>query len=459
VAIAVATGVASDAVAAAGVGAVAGGSASTTPVGASMTATMVDDASGISRTQLDTGLRVVTEQLPALRSVAVGFWVGTGSRDETDALAGASHFLEHLLFKGTESLRAGEIAEAVESVGGDMNAFTGQEVTAFYVRVPDRHLPLALDILSEIVWTPALRADEVESERQVILEEIRMRDDTPDDLVHDLFAAALFPAHPLGREISGSQETISAMSRDRIAEYHAAHYQPGNVVVAVAGNLEHDAVVKAVDAAQLADPGERPARRGGADARPSHAVTVLERPLEQVHLVLGTRALPRHDPDRYALTVVDQVLGGGMSSRLFQEVRERRGLAYSVFSYRSAFEETGALAVYCGTAPDHAEEVLDLVRAELDRLTADGGITERELTSAKGHLVGSLALSLESSASRMHRIGRAELMLGEIPSLDEVVAAVERVTPDDVERVIDRVLGSGSRTLAVVGPVEGLDLH
>ena len=210
---------------------------------------MSDNATGFNRTRLESGLRVVTERLPALRSVAVGFWVATGSRDETDDLAGASHFLEHLLFKGTDTRHALEIAEAIESVGGDMNAATGQELTQFYVRVPDRHLPLALEILSDIVWSPALRAEEVESERQVILEEIRMRDDTPDDLVHDLFADALFPNHPLGREIAGSQETITAMPRDAIAEYHHTHYQPENMVVAVAGNLVHDDVVKMVEAA------------------------------------------------------------------------------------------------------------------------------------------------------------------------------------------------------------------
>jgi predicted Zn-dependent peptidase len=415
---------------------------------------MVDDPSGIRRTRLDSGLRVVTEHLPGLRSAAVGFWVGTGSRDEPESIAGASHFLEHLLFKGTESRHAAEIAEAVESCGGDMNAFTGQEITAFYVRVPDRHLGLALDILSDIVWTPALRVDEVESERQVILEEIKMRDDTPDDLVHDVFAGALFPDHPLGREVAGTQATISAMARDDIAEYHAAHYQPSNVVVAVAGNVDHDTVVAQVDAAQPQSPRDRPARRNGADAGVPEHLAVLERPLEQAHVVLGVRALRRDDPDRFALAVVDQVLGGGMSSRLFQEVREKRGLAYSVFSYRSAFQETGALAVYCGTAPERVEEVLEVVRGELDRLVADGGITQRELTGAKGHLTGSLALSLESSSSRMHRIGRSELTMGEIPSLDWVVEQVESVTVDDIARVIDRVLGAGGRTLAVVGPVD-----
>jgi predicted Zn-dependent peptidase len=413
---------------------------------------MVDDLSGIRRTRLDSGLRVVTEHLPGLRSAAVGFWVGTGSRDETESIAGASHFLEHLLFKGSESRRAADIAEAVESCGGDMNAFTGQEITTYYVRVPDRHLPLALDILSDIVWAPALRADEVESERQVILEEIRMRDDTPDDLVHDVFAGALFARHPLGREIAGTQDSIAGVTRDQIAAYHAAHYRPSNVVVAVAGNVDHDLVVDQVAAALPAGAGDRPTRVDGADRGEPDGFVEVKRPLEQSHVVLGTRALRRDDPDRFALAVVDQVLGGGMSSRLFQEVREKRGLAYSVFSYRVAFEETGSLAVYCATAPERVDETLAVVRGELDRLVSDRGVSDRELAGAKGHLTGSLALSLESSSSRMHRIGRAELTMGEIPSLDHVVEQVDAVTSDDVARVVDRVLGAGSRTLAVVGP-------
>jgi predicted Zn-dependent peptidase len=417
-----------------------------------MTGTMTTDAHGIRRTRLDSGLRVVTEHLPGLRSAAVGFWVGTGSRDEPEAVAGSSHFLEHLLFKGSATRRANEIAEAVESCGGDMNAFTGQEITAYYVRVPDRHLDLALDILSDIVWTPALRPDEVESERQVILEEIKMRDDTPDDLVHDVFAGALFPTHPLGREISGSEETIEVVTRDQIAEYHAAHYVPSNVVVAVAGNVDHDEIVARLSRSLPATGGTRPERRNGADHGTPEKFARVERPLEQAHVVLGNRALRRDDPDRFALSVVDQVLGGGMSSRLFQEVREKRGLAYSVFSYRSAFEETGALAVYCATAPERVEETLDVVRSELDRIVADGGVTEREHAGAKGHLTGTLALSLESSSSRMNRMGRAELTMGEIPSLDWVVEQVDAVTPDDVSRVIDRVLGGGERTLALVGP-------
>ncbi len=414
---------------------------------------MIDDVSGIRRTRLDSGLRVVTERLPALRSVAIGFWVGTGARDETDALSGASHFLEHLLFKGTEDRQAVEIAQAIESVGGDMNAFTGHELTAYYVRVPDDRLGLALDILSEIVWGPALRADDVEAERQVILEEIHMRDDTPDELVHDVFASALYPGHPLGRDVAGTAGSIRGITRDDIAAYHAAHYKPRNVVVAVAGNATHDEVVERVDKLAAGREGGRPARSDGVDATVPRPLAVLERPLEQAHLVLGMRAIPRDDPDRHALAVVNQVLGGGMSSRLFQEVRERRGLAYSVYSYRSGYEETGAFAVYCATAPERVRDVLDVLRHELDRLRADGGVDGAELEAAKGHLTGSLALGLESSSSRMHRIGRAELTLGDVPPLDELVAQVEAVSAEDVARVVERVLGPEEHTLAVVGPV------
>jgi len=407
----------------------------------------------IRTTRLTSGLRVVSEHMPSLRSVAVGFWVGTGSRDEPDELAGASHFLEHLLFKGTERRSAAEIAEAVESVGGDMNAFTSQELTAFYVRVPDHRLPLAVDILSDIVWAPALRPADVDAERQVILEEIRMRDDTPDDLVHDLFASAVFPQHPIGREITGSPATIEAMTRDAIADFHAAHYHPSNVVVAVAGNLDHDDVVQLVEEGLGSRCGERPPRAPHDGVPGPNPVAVVEHDLEQVHLVLGMRALRRDDPDRYAFGVLNQVLGGGMSSRLFQEVREQRGLAYSVYSYRAAFEETGAFGIYAGTAPERVDELVDVLDAQLVRILEDGGVSERELGSAKGHLTGSLTLSLETSISRMHRIGRNELLLGEVPTLDQVVRDCEAVTASDIGRVVDRVFRENPRTVAAVGPV------
>lgn len=429
------------------------------PRGRSVDGRSVTESERIRTSRLDSGLRVVTEAMPGLRSVAVGFWVGTGSRDEPDALAGASHFLEHLLFKGTDRRSAAEIADAVESVGGDMNAFTGQELTAFYVRMPDDRLPLALDILSDIVWSPALRPDDVDSERHVILEEIRMRDDTPDDLVHDVFASAVFPCHPIGREITGSHATIGAMARDAIAEFHAAHYHSSNVVVAVAGNLDHDDVVALVERGlDGRTAGVRPARPPYGGSPGPDPFAVVEDDLEQVHVVLGMRALRRDDPDRYAFGVLNQVLGGGMSSRLFQEVREQRGLAYSVYSYRAAFEETGAFGIYAGTAPERVEELLAVLDAQLERVQADGGVSDRELASAKGHLTGSLALSLESSISRMHRIGRNELLLGEVPSLDEMVAACEAVTADDVARVVERVVRDAPRTLAAVGPISEAQL-
>jgi predicted Zn-dependent peptidase len=406
----------------------------------------------IRRTQLESGLRVVTESMPSLRSAAVGCWVGTGSRDEPDQLAGASHFLEHLLFKGTERRTAAEVAEDIESVGGDMNAFTAQELTAYYVRVPDEQLSLAVEILSDILWSPALRAEDVDAERHVILEEIHMHDDSPEDLVHDVFADAVFPEHPIGREVIGSPKTIEAMTPADIADFHALHYRPANVVVAAAGNVDHDDVVALVEAGLADAAGGRP-DRASYDGEPGpRSVAVLERDTEQAHVVLGMRSLRRNDPDRYALTVLNQAFGGGMSSRLFLEVREQRGLAYSVYSYRAAFEETGALAVSAGTSPERVDELLGVVDAQLERLVADGGVSDRELAAAKGHLRGSLALSLESSSSRMHRLGQSELTLGEVPTLDELVAKVDAVEADDVARVVERVVAGDARTLAVVGP-------
>jgi predicted Zn-dependent peptidase len=409
--------------------------------------------SGIRRTELDGGLRVVTEAMPELRSVSIGFWAGTGSRDESDELSGASHFLEHLLFKGTAARSAREIAESVEAVGGEMNAFTTKEYTAYYVRILDESTELALDILSDVIWSPAFRPEEVDSERQVILEEIRMRDDTPDDLVHELFGEALFPGHPLGREVLGQETTIEAMPRDEIADYHRAHYRAGNLVVAAAGNLDHDQVVEGVARRFAGQHGGRDARDLVGHESPA-TLRVLTRPTEQAHLVLGMPALSRTDPDRFALSALNQVLGGGMSSRLFQEVREKRGLAYSVYSYRMAFVETGLLAVYAGTAPKNAFQVLSIMHGELDRLAADRGITDTELERAKGHLKGSLALSLEDSAGRMNRLGRSELTTGEVLSVDDLVAQIDAVTPDDVARVIERVIAPSRRVLAVVGPFD-----
>jgi predicted Zn-dependent peptidase len=413
---------------------------------------------GVRRTEVPGGVRVVTEAMPELRSVAVGFWAGTGSRDEPDGLAGASHFLEHLLFKGTDRRSAIEIAEAVEAVGGEMNAFTTKEYTAYYIRILDEGLDLALDILSDVIWDPAFRPDEVDCERQVILEEIRMHEDTPDDLVHSLFASSLFPGQTIGREVLGRDDTIEAMHRDEIAGFHTGHYKTGNLVVAAAGNIDHDRFVESIASRIPQGVAGNREPRELAEVRPAAAVRVITRPTEQAHLVLGMPGLSRSDPDRYALSVLNHVLGGGMASRLFQEVREKRGLAYSVYSYRAAFEDAGMFAVYAGTAPSRVGEVLTIINAELDRLVADRSVGEAELERAKGHFKGQLALSLEGSSARMERLGRSEVTSGEILGIDELVERIDAVSPEDVAGVIDRVIRNSPRVLAAIGPIDADDV-
>ena len=405
----------------------------------------------IRSTCLDNGIRVVTEAMPHVSSVAAGFWVGTGSRDEVGGLAGASHFLEHLLFKGTPTRTAAQIAEAVDAVGGDMNAFTTKEYTAFYIRVLGESLDLGLDILSDVMWEPAFRPDEVEAERQVILEEILMHSDEPSELVHDRLLEGLYPGHPLGRDVLGDEDTIGAMQIDDIRSFHGRHYRPGNIVVAVAGDLEHDRVVEGVER-RFTGPagGAAPPRQAPEGER--LPVVVTARPTEQAHVVLGVPTFGRHHADRFPLAVLDHVMGGGLSSRLFQEIRERRGLAYSVFSYRTSFDDTGVLAFYAGTAPSRAHEVLELMVGELQTVAAEG-VTERELAVAKGHIRGETALSLEDSAARMSRIARSELLHGEVLDVDEVLARIEAVDVDDVGRVATEVLGA-EPVLAVVGPFE-----
>ena len=394
---------------------------------------------------------MVTETLPWARSVATGFRFGVGARDEPDDVAGASHFLEHLLFKGTEGRTATEIAEAIESVGGEMNAHTGREDTAYYTRLPARHLELGLDVLSEVVLAPAFRPNEVEAERQVILEEIAMDEDSHEDRVFTLLADALWPDHPLGREVAGTRESIEAMTRDDIAGFHHRWYTPANLVVSAAGALEHADVVDVV-AKRFAsvEGGERPRRQP--PTAPPRALAVQRRRSEQVHVALAMRGVSRHDPDRYALDVADQVLGGGTTSRLFQAIREERGLAYSVYSSAAELDDTGELALYAGTAPGRFEAVLRLLVAELERFAAEGP-TDAELATAKGYLEGSVLLGTESVAGTMSAIGRAVLHHDRVLTPDEVVARYRAVTADDVRRVLDRVVRGTPSSVAVVGPV------
>ncbi|HEX4979059.1 MAG TPA: pitrilysin family protein [Acidimicrobiales bacterium] len=402
----------------------------------------------IRTTVLDDGLTVVTERMPAVRSAAVGFWVGVGSRDEDERHAGASHFLEHLLFKGTATRSAAEIAETVDEVGGHLDAFTTREYTAFEVRLLAEHLDVGLDVLSDIFWRPAFRHDDVETERDVILEEIRGAADEPGELVHDLLIEAMFPDDPLGRPILGSTASIGALTAETIAGFHAAHYLPGDVVVAAAGAIEHDAVVEGV--ARRRGDGSGGARR----RRPPLQSTVARRHRrergEQVHLELGVAGLDRVDSDRFALDVAVQVLGGGLSSRLFQEVRERRGLAYEVFASHAGYDGAGVVHVYAATSPRTLGQVVDLVRAELDAI-GRVGVTDRELAVAKAGIRASYLLGLEDTGARMARLGRSHLALGETLPLDEVLSRYEALTLDDVGRVVGRLFAA-EPAQATVGP-------
>ncbi len=403
---------------------------------------------------LDCGARLVTETMVDARSVTIGVWVGTGSRDEDDSRAGASHFMEHLLFKGTPSWGAAEIAEAVDEVGGDMNAFTTKEYTAFYIRLLSEHMALGLDVLGAIMTDPALRPKDMDAERQVILDEILMHADEAADLAAEQCTGALFPEHPLGREVLGTARSVTALGVDEIRRFFDVHYRAGNMVVAAAGDLDHKQVASEIERRFADRRGGGPPKRQEPDSAPV-ALVVVRRPTEQVHLVLGMRTAGRRSEDRWPLAVLNHVLGGGMSSRLFQEVRERRGLAYSIWSDRTHYDEVGALTVSVGTAPSNAHEVLEVVNAELDEL-ARKGITERELYVAKGHLRAEMLLSLEDSGARMSRIGSSLLLHGAVLEVDELLAKVEHVTLEDVAHLAAK-LADEPRTLSVVGPFERSD--
>jgi predicted Zn-dependent peptidase len=411
----------------------------------------------VRQVTLPSGVRLVTERMPTVRSVSVGFWVGSGARDEQPAVAGASHFLEHLLFKGTERRSAMEIAGVLEAVGGDLNAFTSKEYTCFHARCLDRDLPLAIDVLADMITSATVTAEDVDAERAVVLEEIRMHLDTPDDLVHSVFSEALYGSHPLGREVLGTSGTITAVPRDDVFGYYRERYVPGNVVVAVAGNLEHDEVRNLVSAALdgWEDRGALPARQLMSLQGPARSVGLRPRPTEQAHICLGGMGFARDDERRFAGRVLEQAMGGGMASRLFQEVRERRGLAYSVYSYLSMQAEVGYHAVYAGTAVERVDEVLEVVRNELGRALREG-LSDDELAAAKGALTGSLILGLEDTASRMTRLGRSVVCGVPLLSLDEIMSAVDRVTHDDVRAVTEALYG-GDWSLAVVGPFEDAD--
>jgi predicted Zn-dependent peptidase len=427
------------------------------------TATIADDPLGgtVRRTVLPNGMRILTEAIPTMRSVSFGIWVGIGSRDESRQLGGASHFLEHLLFKGTRRRSALEISASIEAVGGETNAFTTKEYTCYYARVLDADLPLAIDVMCDLVADSVLAEADVETERGVILEEIAMHDDEPDEEVHDLFSTAVYGDHPLGRLISGTPETISRMTRKQIDSFYHKRYTAPAIVIAAAGNLDHAVVVRLVKEAfgragqfdASADPMARRAGSGSAATLPrprSGRFELRDKDTEQAHVVLGGTGLARDDDRRFALGVLNNAFGGGMSSRLFQEIREKRGLAYSVYSFTSQYADSGLFGVYAGCAPGKVDEVLALASDELHRV-ADHGLGDDEVARGKGMYKGSLVLGLEDTGSRMTRLGKGELLYNDVLSVDELLGRIDAVTPEQVRAVAADVAGA-PMSLAVVGP-------
>ncbi len=411
----------------------------------------------MSKTLLPSGLRIVTEEVSTVRSAAVGMWVNVGSRDETPSVAGASHFLEHLLFKGTKRRNAMEISSAIEEVGGEMNAFTSKEYTCFYARVIDTDLPMAIDVISDLITSSVVKAEDVDSERNVVLEEIAMRDDDPSDLIHDLFLETMYGDTQLGRPILGTIDSIKGMSRNSVYNYYKKKYQPADIVVAVAGNVKHKKVSQMVEAALSKDgfldvDDSDSNLRSAATAKITghHKVGIIERKTEQAHLLIGVEGVARNDDRRFAMSILASALGGGMSSRLFQEIREKRGLAYSVYAYVQQFAGSGSLSFYAGCQPNKAEEVVKIIQA-VTHDVAENGLTDEEIFRAKGSVSGSLVLSQEDTGSRMSRIGKSELVYGEIMSFDEILNKIAKVTPEEIRAVAMALLPKPS-TLAIVGP-------
>ena len=404
-------------------------------------------------TRLPNGIRVLSEELAELASATVGIWVENGSRYEASAQSGISHFLEHLFFKGTERRTAMQIAEEIDAVGGVINAFTSKEYTCYYAKVLPEEVPLALDVLGDIFLHSKFAEEEIERERSVILQEISQAEDTPDDYVHDLFGLAFWPGHPLSRPVAGSAETVGPLQRADFLRFLEARYRPDRVLLSAAGKVRHDELVDVVSKTF----GVLSGATGAAvdqPPTPRPGVTVHHKPLEQVHICLGAPGIAHADPDRYAAHLLSQALGGGMSSRLFQEVRERRGKAYSVYSFLPTFRDTGYLGVYVGTSAEWAREVLDVIQAELAKIARDG-LGAEELARSKTQMKGGLVLGLETSDSRMSRIARNEIYFGRDVPLEEVAAGVDAVSNDDVVRVARTMFRPGALAVTVLGDLKG----
>ena len=410
----------------------------------------------IARENLHNGLRLVTEAMPHVRSVSIGVWLTRGSRHESDERSGIAHFVEHMLFKGTTTRSAEDIAQAIDSIGGQIDAFTSKEYAGYYIKVLDEHLSIALDVLSDVVLRPAFDPDDIEREKKVILEEIKMVEDTPDDLVHEIFTQQFWDRHPLGRPILGSRETVGALTQPVLRQHFDATYTAPNLVVTAAGNLEHahirDLVGRAF--AAVSTVADHPA-----EVAPGNVPSVVTRfkDLEQSHVCLGTAAFPQDHDDRYVCYILNTVLGGSMSSRLFQNIREKRGLAYAVFSGLSAYRDAGMFNIYAGCAAETVEQVIDLVVAELRGMKA-AELPEAELRRAKDHLKGNLMLGLESTSARMTQLARQEMYFDKPFTLDETLEGIERVSGADVQRVAATLFSNGALSVTVLGPNRDLVL-
>jgi len=408
-----------------------------------------------SKTVLDNGIRIVSHEMPEHRSVSLGIWVENGSRHESEAENGLSHFIEHLLFKGTERRSAAQIAEEMDAVGGVINAFTSKEHTCYYAKVLDENLPLAIDLLTDIFLHSSFDAEEIERERSVILQEISQAEDTPDDYVHDLFNLDFFKNHPIGRPICGSEETVNNFQREDILGFFKSRYRPRRVIVSTAGNFRHQALVEEM-AARLGSvlDGDRQDGALSANGEPTpemgSGVFPHAKSLEQVHLCLGVAGISQAHPKRYVAYVLNTLLGGGMSSRLFQEIREKRGKAYSVYSFSSSYKDVGYLGVYAGTSLESTEEVVELILKELKKLAA-GEIKDEELSRTQGQLVGSMMLGLESTDSWMSHIARNEIYFGKTVSTEEICQKIRAVSRDDMIELADTLFAKGAMTLTLLG--------
>jgi predicted Zn-dependent peptidase len=411
----------------------------------------------VKRTVLPGGLRIITEQMPSVRSAAIGIWVNVGSRDEVASQTGSAHYLEHLLFKGTKNRTALDISSTIDAVGGEMNAFTSKEVTCFYTRVLDTSVPEAIEVLVDMITSATITSVDVDQERQVVLEEIAMRDDDPADIVHEQFSRALYGDAPLGRSILGTVENISSLSRRSIHGFYRKYYTPDRLVVAVAGNIDHASIVKQIRKAfNLGgfDLGgeETPYVPSKVKTKVSHSggFVKFDKTTEQANLVIGVPGLDRADERRYIQSVFNAALGGGMSSRLFQEVREKRGLVYTVYSFGQQFQDAGMAGVYAGCSPKNLEQVTQVITGVLDEVALNG-ITEAELVKAKGQVSGGMVLGLEDTSSRMSRIARSEMNHGYVPSVSQVLERISAVTLEEVHALAHH-LWSQERLTAVVGP-------